>query len=52
MPDGRISRGLRAATKKAFELNREYRAKFVEDKDFDAVWRTVSGRLDPANEND
>ena len=24
--------------RKAFELNREYRAKFVEDEDFDAVW--------------
>jgi hypothetical protein len=33
-------KGARKATRKAFELNREYRAKFVEDEDFDAVWRT------------
>ena len=31
-------KGARKATRRAFELNREYRAKFVEDEDFDAVW--------------
>ena len=31
-------KGARKATRRAFELNREYRAKFVEDEDFDALW--------------
>ena len=33
-------KGARKATRRAFELNREYRAKFVEDEDFDAVWES------------
>jgi hypothetical protein len=33
-------KGARETTGKAFELNRGYRAKFVEDEDFDAVWET------------
>ena len=30
--------GARIAVKKAFELDRKFRAKFVEDDDFDGVW--------------
>ena len=30
----------RKATRKAFGLNREYRTKFLEDEDFDAVWES------------
>ena len=30
--------GARIAVKKAFELDRKFRAQFVEDDDFDGVW--------------
>ena len=30
--------GARIAVKKAFDLDRKFRAKFVEDDDFDGVW--------------
>jgi hypothetical protein len=33
-------KGARTVTKRAFELNRGYGAKFVEDEDFDAVWES------------
>ena len=33
-------KGAKEATRRAFELNREYRANFVEGEDSDAAWRT------------